>query len=254
MDFLKIYLYAFCMELYSFRKFIILYFLLSSSLINAKSKGETPDVLLVSEYNPPYIYKNEQGVYIGTAVNTLKPIFERAGVTYKMQTTPWKRALAMLQRQNNVLIYPLARTPSRESKFKWLIPVHTVNFRIYGLKDKHDLNLSDITSGKYSFVCADKTVLCSALHSFGVPDSSVVKIAHVDDKQMIEMIFRGRVDFMMFSKKGLSHHIGKMSYDLSLLAPLVNYNYPVDEYLAGKPDFDSEITDKLLRATDIESK
>jgi len=234
-----------------FLTIIILNALLPVNLTSAESRDDSSDVLLVSEYNPPYIYKNEKGEFVGSAVKKLTPIFQKAGISFKMQTTPWKRALSMVEHQQNVLIYPLARTPERETKFKWLIPIHTIDFKVYGLRNKFDLKKTDITSGKYTFVCADKTILCTVLDSFGVPESSVIKIAHVDDKQMIEMVFRERVDFMIFSEHGLSHHIDKLKYDLTMLVPLDHYSYPVVEYLAGKVDFDSKITEKLLQAGKI---
>lgn len=212
-------------------------------------------VTLVSEYNPPFVYKDDNGKFIGTSVSKLRPIMEKAGIEVEFKTYPWKRALAALNTLDDALIYPLSRIAEREENFSWVIPIHKVDFKLYSLKGKHSSDLINLNNGDYSFVCVDKTVLCSILKSFDIPESQIVKLSTIDDRQMIDMVVRGRIDYVLITDSGLKHHLKVMNLDPSLLVPNQHYKYQIEEYLAGNLQFDSKLMQRIQKAAlELETK
>ena len=48
------------------------------------------------------------------------------------------KAISGLARQNNVFMYPIAQTAEPKKKFKWIIPLHSINYQLYGIKGSFD--------------------------------------------------------------------------------------------------------------------
>jgi polar amino acid transport system substrate-binding protein len=210
--------------------------------------GKIAQLQLVSDDNPPYAYTNSDGNIVGTLVDKLSAVMKALDISYQFQILPWKRALSNVQYKSNTLIFPLSRTPEREDNYSWIIPLHNLKFKIYGLKGTFNEGLIDITKGNYTFVCAEDTILCSVLRQLGVPESSIVKFGHIDHTQMIKMVFRQRVNFLLISDNGFDYYPNLMNFNKSLLAPLKNYNFEVVEYLAGSNDFDPLLIKKIQAA------
>jgi len=214
----------------------------------AEKMHQAVQATVVLQNNPPFVYTNEHNEFLGSDIAKLKPILEQSGVHYELLSVSWKRALAQLKKKPNVLGFPVSRTPAREKLFKWIIPLHTIKYHLFAVKNKFDSKLSDIDSGKYSFICSDKTVACSVLENFGAPASSIVKISHVNNKQIIDMVVRERVDFMLFTDEEFDYFLNQMEYDRSQFSALDNYNYELTEYLVSNLQFDDQLIEKIRDA------
>jgi hypothetical protein len=215
---------------------------------NRVSDKTSAQLQLVSDDNPPYVYTNSDGIIVGSLVDELAAVMKIADISYQFQDLPWKRAMSNTQHSSNTLIFPLSRTAERENNFTWIIPLHVLKFKVYGLKGAFDENLKDISSGKYTFVCAEDTILCTVLRDSGVPESSIIKFGHIDHTQMINMVFRKRVNFLLISDQGLEYYPDVMDYNKNQLVQLKNYEYEVIEYLAGSVDFDPLLAKKIQKA------
>ena len=156
---------------------------LNVSFVIADEQGNNSQVIILSQYNPPFVSTNEQGELIGTVVLKLQGILDQAGIDYKMQSVSWKRSLADVQQYPEVLSFPVSRIPEREKLYKWIIPLHRITSQLYGLRAKFDAELSDIKNGEYTFICSEKTVSCSALRSFGIPEQSITILAQYNNNQ-----------------------------------------------------------------------
>ena len=62
------------------------------------------------------------------------------GVTY----VPWARAVRMVEQGPAYGVFPLARTPDREARFQWLVPLMTVHYGLYTLATQSRLELAQL--------------------------------------------------------------------------------------------------------------
>jgi len=198
-----------------------------------------PKVIILTGLTPPKVYINDQGEIIGPTVVKIQAIFKQAGVSYEMKIRSWQRAFADVKQRKDTMIFPLARISDREQQFKWIIPLYTLNLKLFGLKGKFDENESNISSRDFKFICPVKTILCIALKEHGIPESSILTMSHINDQQIIQMVLQGRINFILISELALEYNLEKMGLDRSLFAKLKNYNYQVVEYLAGNEKLDS---------------
>lgn len=213
---------------------------------DAKIKSpETNKITILSDFIPPYVYQDEQGNIVGKDVDKLKKIFKLANIDYKLEYRPWNRALSEVKNQSNVLMYPISRTPDREKEFQWIIPLHSLNYRLYGLKGSFDPTNVDLKSGKYTLTCQDTTILCKILEVFGVPERSIIRSSSLEIKQVARMFRSGRINFLIVDKDGLSSYIPELGIEASEMIAVENYNYPVMEYLAGNTQVSKSVIKKL---------
>lgn len=83
----------------------------------------------------------------GPATEAVEAILQRAGLTdYSVGLYPWARAYDMAQREPNVLIYLIARTPERENLFKWAAQLTRIEYHLYKLRERDDLRATDLST------------------------------------------------------------------------------------------------------------
>lgn len=84
------------------------------------------EVEIVTGQIPPYSFE-EDGKPAGVAVEIVQALAAIVGHSGKMTFVPWKRAVAMAERSADAprLILPLNRSPERESRFTWVVPLLT---------------------------------------------------------------------------------------------------------------------------------
>lgn len=83
----------------------------------------------------------------GPATDAVEAILQRAGLTdYSVGLYPWARAYDMAQREPNVLIYLIARTPERENLFKWAAQLTRIEYHLYKLRERNDLRATDLNA------------------------------------------------------------------------------------------------------------
>lgn len=92
----------------------------------------------VTEFTP-YSYLRD-GQVSGPATQVVEASLRDAGLAdYRITLYPWARAYDMALKESNVLIYLIARTPARESLFKWVGEFMTMDYHLYKLKDNTDI-------------------------------------------------------------------------------------------------------------------
>ncbi len=79
---------------------------------------------------PPFAWQGPQGPQ-GLAIDLaalMRSKLNRSGETHFY---PWARAVRMAQEGASYGVFPLARTPDRETRFNWLIPLTTVHYTFF---------------------------------------------------------------------------------------------------------------------------
>lgn len=84
----------------------------------------------------------------GPATAVVEATLHEAGLDYQLALYPWARAYDLAQQQPNVLIYLIARTPERESSFKWAAKVVDYEAYLYKLKAREDVQVQQLEDAK----------------------------------------------------------------------------------------------------------
>lgn len=82
--------------------------------------GHTID--LVSFEEPPYVMLSN-GVPKGLVVDYVAALMARAGLRYRLDILPAKRALLYALSQKNACVFPIERSQEREVDFHWISPI-----------------------------------------------------------------------------------------------------------------------------------
>lgn len=95
-----------------------------------------------------YAYPRE-GKLVGPGTRVVEETLNKAGLTdHRILLYPWARAYEKALHEPNVLIYPMDRTPLRESLFKWVGELERVTIKLYKLRERHDIVLASLEDAK----------------------------------------------------------------------------------------------------------
>jgi len=110
-------------------KFVVIFL----SLIALRSPflmAEKPLKLVTLSFRP-FIYQ-ENGEVKGIDAEITKELFKRAGIKYKIEFLPWKRALDEVEKGTADAVMPAFKTPERESFAHFMTrPVHLSEYFIF---------------------------------------------------------------------------------------------------------------------------
>ncbi len=94
------------------------------------------DVRIVGEHLPPSSMM-EGNVVVGRETLKVRDIMARAGLSYRIELLPWKRAYAQALREPDTCIFSTSRTQEREAQFRWIGPLNEAEWILYGLAERH---------------------------------------------------------------------------------------------------------------------
>lgn len=86
----------------------------------AGTNAQQTEIKIVTGEIPPYAYMKD-GRISGVATDVVQELMVRVGFAGDIYVLPWKRAL--MEAEQSKLIYPFAKTPDRESRYKWIGPI-----------------------------------------------------------------------------------------------------------------------------------
>ncbi|MCQ4279952.1 transporter substrate-binding domain-containing protein [Pseudomonas stutzeri] len=89
-------------------------------------------VTVVTEELPPY-NMTVDGKLTGMATEVVQAVLDEVGEAARIQSMPWARAYDIALNSENVLIYSIARTPQRESLFKWVGVIAPTRWFLFSL-------------------------------------------------------------------------------------------------------------------------
>jgi ABC-type amino acid transport substrate-binding protein len=76
---------------------------------------------------PPFAWMSPDGPR-GYAHELAVLMAQRLGRAPQVDYVPWARAVRMVEQSDHVGVFPLARTPDRETRFQWLVPLMTARY------------------------------------------------------------------------------------------------------------------------------
>jgi polar amino acid transport system substrate-binding protein len=90
---------------------------------------------ITTEDSPPYNMA-EGGKVIGISTDKVRAMMARTAIDYTIELVPWRRAYGSALRLPDTCVYSTTRTPEREMLFKWVGPVASSEWTLYGLSDR----------------------------------------------------------------------------------------------------------------------
>lgn len=122
--------------------------LCSCLLLASISLAGHADTIEVVTEDSLYAYQRDDKV-VGPGIRIAEETLRSAQLTdYSLSLYPWARAYEKALHEPNVLIFPLDRTPARETLFKWVGEIHRVASRLYKLRDNRDITVSSLEQAK----------------------------------------------------------------------------------------------------------
>ncbi|RZI98042.1 MAG: transporter substrate-binding domain-containing protein, partial [Rubrivivax sp.] len=94
---------------------------------------------------PPFAWRSTSGPR-GYGHELVLLMAQQIGRSTQVSYYPWARAVQLTERSTNIGIFPLARTPDREKRFQWLVPLLTVRYALVTLATDRRMGVSDMRS------------------------------------------------------------------------------------------------------------
>lgn len=155
-----------------------------------------PRLNLVTE-DGPYTFMID-GRVGGPATELMHQLMARADITdYDVALYPWARAYAMALRQPDVLIFLMARTPQRETKFKWVGELQQQRYAFYKLRARSDIRLTQLGDAKAWVIGLARE---DVRHQYLQGQGFVRLLLSARTDESLRLLQRGRVDLVVLSE------------------------------------------------------
>jgi polar amino acid transport system substrate-binding protein len=154
---------------------------------------------ILTEDLPPLNYV-DQGILLGPSVEMVKEVQRRIGSTEKIRVYPWARAYQIALEEENVVLFGVSHTPTREKKFKWVGPLATKRDILVAKKGSGLVirSLEEAKKVRRIGVLRDDTKE-EFLESHGFTNLEPVS----DERKNAQKLVLGRIDLWVFKKPGL---------------------------------------------------
>lgn len=175
-------------------------------------------VLAVTTEFPPFQSATPQPW--GLALATARELASRNGDTLDVQFLPWARAYQTAETTPGVMIFCLARTAERETRYGWLGQIANGDVTVWQLAARHDVNARNLAQArrwqlgatvgdmKMQYLLQQGFVIGQNLQESG------------DDLSNIRKLFAGRIDLLPFShRQVLQYRATQAGLDFAALRP-----------------------------------
>jgi len=112
-------------------------------LAGAACAGPPEQLRWVAGDLPPFVWQGRQGPE-GYAFELAQLMTQRLGRSDAVEFCPWARAVRMTEEAENLGVFPLARTPDREAKFRWLVLLRHVRYSFVGRAGDASLGIEQL--------------------------------------------------------------------------------------------------------------
>jgi len=213
-----------------------------------------PQLLITTEPSITTKLSPEDGKsIIGSAADKVHEILRRSQIPYQMKIMSWNRAYELARTQSNTCVYETARTPDRESSFKWIGPLSRGEWGIYGSPAKLGkiTRLADLKNASIGGYLGDAVGEYLTQRHYHVVNS-------YDDEITLRNLILGRLDYWASDTAQAPSMIANnhAKEKVALLFTFGSYEY----FLACNPGVSDEAVEtmraklKEIRADGTEAK
>lgn len=155
-----------------------------------------PRIDIYTEEFPPYQTLVSPGKVGGVATNLVEQVMAATNNPYRIHLLPWYRSTTNVIKYKNSLIYSLARTDERETKYHWLVPLCSIDVSFYKLAEREDIVVNSVEDAKKFVVAVAAGQPSEAFlvkHGFTLDTNLVVLASHEQGAGMLE---KKRIDLL----------------------------------------------------------
>lgn len=207
-------------------------------------EAEQPTLTVISEGSP--LTQLQQADRGGEATVFVQALLEETGISHAFSFLPWRRGYRVAQEQANTLIYPIARSSLRESKFLWVGRLIPVNYYLVKLRQRRDIQVKTLLDARdYRIGVVNAHVHHQYLVANGMRNLQDVN----SNQQNLKKALLGRIDLFPISDGGLLPICKKEKIDCSQFEPVLQLaDLSGGLYLAASLQTSPEIVEALKRA------
>ena len=108
--------------------------------------AQTTSLRLTTENSPPFNMMEGDKI-VGRATDMVREMAERAKINITIEMLPWARAYNQALKEADTCVFTTTRTPEREPLFKWVGPVGSSDWALYGNSERN-LKLTSIEDAR----------------------------------------------------------------------------------------------------------
>ncbi len=210
---------------------------------------DTNALTYYTEQYPPYNYQ-ENGTLKGVTVDLLGQVTGRIGteiVPSKVHLVSWTEGYNAVRTMNKSVMLSMARTPERETQFKWAGPVFSDTFVLFASWDRAITvnNASDLNKYRIGVITDDASV--QQLLDAGVNPSHLVN--QTDASVLVEKLAKGEIDLWCYPEmvgRYLTQNVTSNYYSFRVACTLGGF----DAYFAFSKDIPDSTVASFQKALD----
>ncbi len=188
-----------------------------------------------TEEYPPLNYRDNNELH-GISIDILGAVMSGYGTNVtqnKVILLPWSEGYEMAKTGPRTVLFSVARTPDRESLFKWAGPFASSSNAVFSVRNYTSAyqNSSALKSIRIGIIANTSSI--SSLKDIGIPESSLVT-GH-DGAEMVSLLESGAIDAWVTGEMTGKHFIGTFAADPNRYEVIYRFP-PTDFYYAFSPD------------------
>jgi len=161
---------------------------------------------------PPFAWRSPTGTQ-GYAHELVLQMAQQIGRSTQVTYYPWARAVQLTERSNRIGVFPLARTPDREQRFQWLVPLMQVRYVLITPANGRQLSLAQLRTLRVGTLRGSP--IARNLHA----ERFTTIVEGKDYKELLRMLVGGNLDAV---------YAGAPMLD----AAMAEYGYPRQQFTA----------------------
>lgn len=219
---------------------LIIFFLLMNNQASAK---ET--LRVVTEDLPPYQIVVDGKLIDGRSYQIVKELLRRSEYKPRIEVLPWARAYSIASTQDNVLIFSMVRSKTRETHFHWLQLVDSMAYHFYALSARSELKINTIDETlNYTVATVRNSFEANSLLNMGFVEGKNLFLT-LSYKAAWQMVLLERADFTyashLIDEPLFNPQIGKPDLFVKSFSP----GQKLDLYIAASLGTKEPILEKL---------
>lgn len=168
---------------------------------------------LYTEQMPPYNLM-QNGEVKGVATLFLKQVMQEYGTfidTKKIRLLTWSRAYEEALKDEQSILYSVAKTPQREELFQWVGPIDTMQIGLIAKKSRAIKIDSPKDLNNYKIGTMPRTATEDILKELGVMDENLDRFSHIESQ--LKKLEANRVDMVAFSYQAMEYLLHKLGFN-----------------------------------------
>lgn len=201
---------------------------------------------VVTEYLAPYQIKQEDGTLGGYMTEVVHAIFAKTEFTPEIEVMPWTRALRIASTEENVLIYSIVKTPSRENDFHWIGTFPMQPMYLWGLSNQYPESVDTLDDVRGSLVTSLRG---SNVADYLQQQVSINFVSLGEQDSLLGMLVLDRVDLVAGTPKAIAIRAEKRGVDFESLTPVIELDeLSINLHLAFNINSDPELVSSFNQA------